>query len=143
MGTHLRNFGAAVLGYVVMFVIVSILMLIVGLVAIFGDAMGMLVAASIVVSLLAAVVGGLVCAKVAADNRGTWILMAAIVVIAVVSALWLTPMVEEMGAIAEGAEGAMADSMDDLQEPAWMTWLNPVLGIVGVYFGARLANKGG
>ncbi len=109
--THLRNFGAAVLGFVVMAVIVSVLSLVMAFVV--DEGAGMIVA-SIVVSLVAAVLGGVVCAKVATDNGGMWILIAAVVVI--------------------GVGVAVAGPM----EPTWLTWLNPLLGAVGVYLGARL-----
>ena len=122
MGTFFRNLGAAVLGFVVMFVTVLVLMLVVVLATAF---MGewVLFAFSIVVNLVAAVIGGMVCAKVAADARGVWTLIAAVLVIGVVVAL--TP-----------------DAVDAEPEPAWLSWLNPLLGAVGVYFGAGRV-KGG
>ena len=127
--THLRNFGAAVLGFVVMAVIVSVLSLVMAFVV--DEGAGMIVA-SIVVSLVAAVLGGVVCAKVATDNGGMWILIAAVVVIGVGVAV-AGPMMADMV-----SEVDMADTMDASMEPTWLTWLNPLLGAVGVYLGARL-----
>lgn len=132
----LRNLGAAVLGYVAMFVVVFVLGLIMVLVVGGG---GALIAGTIVVNLVAAILGGIVCAKVAADGRGVLILMAAIVVISVALAMMPDAPVGEM---MQGVEGEMADMMDDLEQPAWMTWANPLLGVLGVYLGSRLVKKG-
>ncbi len=132
----LRNLGAAVLGYVAMVVVVVVLGLIMALVVGGG---GALIAGTIVVNLVAAILGGIVCAKVAADGRGVLILMAAIVLIAVALAVMPDAPVGEM---MQGAEGEMADMMDDFEQPAWMTWANPLLGILGVYLGGRLVKKG-
>ena len=125
----LRNFGAAVLGFVVMFFAVIVLSLIMAFVVSEGTAM---IVASIVVSLVAAVLGGVVCAKVATDNGGMWILIAAVLVIGVGIAV-AGPMMADMV-----SETDMADAMDTDQQPTWLTWLNPLLGAVGVYLGARL-----
>ncbi|MDE2654935.1 MAG: hypothetical protein OXI71_14110 [Gemmatimonadota bacterium] len=127
--THLRNFGAAVLGYVVMYVVVIVLMLVMAFVV--DEGAGWIVG-SIVVSLFAAVVGGLVCAKVAANSGGMWILIAAVVVLGVAVAV-AGPMMAEMA-----SEAGVADAMDATEEPTWLAWLNPLLGAVGVYLGARL-----
>ncbi|MCY4573160.1 MAG: hypothetical protein OXF01_10210 [Gemmatimonadetes bacterium] len=129
----MRNFGAAVLGYVVMVVAVFTLTLIMAFVV--SEGTGMIVA-SIVVSLVAAVLGGVVCAKVATDNGGMWILIAAVLVIGLGMAA-LGPMMADMAADAV-AEAGMTESMDVSMEPTWLTWLTPVLGAVGVYLGARL-----
>ena len=129
----MRNFGAAVLGYVVMMIVAVVLGLIMGFVV--SEGAGMTVA-SIVVSLVAAVLGGVVCAKVATDNGGMWILIAAVLVIGL-GMVALGPMMADMAADAV-AEAGMTESTDVSMEPTWLTWLTPVLGAVGVYIGARL-----
>lgn len=127
-----RNLGAAVLGYVVMYIVVIVLSLGLGL-AVGMDGGSALIVGSIVVGLLAAMLGGIVCAKVATDPRGVWILIGVVVVLGVLFALMAdVPM--EMVADMEGMEGAM----DSMPEPSWLSWLNPVIGAVGVYIGARL-----
>ena len=135
-GAMLRNLGAAVLGYVAMLVVVMVLGLIMALVVGGG---GAFIAGTIVVNLVAAILGGIVCAKVAADGRGVLILMAAVVVIAVVIAVLPDAPVGEM---MQGVEGEMPDMMDDLEQPAWMTWANPLVAVLGVYVGSRLVKKG-
>ena len=121
------------MGYVVMFVVGIVLSLI--LVFVVSEGAGMTVA-SIVVSLVAAVLGGVVCAKVAADNGGMWILIAAVLVIGI-GLVVLGPMMADMAADAV-AEAGVTDAMDVSMEPTWLTWLSPVLKAVGVYLGARL-----
>ena len=130
--TVLRNLGAAVLGFVVMYVAVVVLMLVMALVV---DGSGGLAVGSIVVSLVAAFLGGIVCAKVAADTRGVWILIGVVVVLGIGSVLMADTAVEMM---TEVAEVDMTGAMDSAQEPGWLAWLTPLLGAVGVYFGARL-----
>ena len=122
-----RNIGAALLGFVVMVVLVLVLSL--GLLFV-GESM--VVAGSIVVGLVAAVIGGVVCAKVATDAKGVWILIGAVVVVGLGMAL-LAGFATDMA-----LEADLAD-MESFEEPGWLTWVNPFIGAVGVYIGARLA----
>lgn len=122
-----RNIGAAVLGYVVMFVLVLVLSL--GLLFV-GDSM--VVAGSIVVGLVAAIMGGVVCAKVATDAQGVWILIGAVVVIGLGLALLA-------GAATDVVMEADLADMESFEDPGWLMWVNPLIGAVGVYIGARLA----
>lgn len=133
MNTHVRNFGGAVLGFIVMSIVVLILTFVLALTI--GDGAGGLIAGSIIVSLLAAILGGIVCSKVAADTRGVWILMVAVVVFGIVLAVMPDLPVDEL---MEAAEVDMTDDMDSIEEPAWLTWVTPLLGAIGVYIGARL-----
>ena len=115
-----------------MYVAVVVLMLVMALDV---DGSGGLAVGSIVVSLVAAFLGGIVCAKVAADTRGVWILIGVVVVLGIGSVLMADTAVEMM---TEVAEVDMTGAMDSAQEPGWLAWLTPLLGAVGVYFGARL-----
>ncbi|MDE2876098.1 MAG: hypothetical protein OXU69_10345 [Gemmatimonadota bacterium] len=142
---HVRNVGGAVLGWVVM--AGTVFLLFAGLWAILGadgafrpgswEVSGTWLAGSIVVSLLAAVVGGVVCTWVSADDRGLLMLMALIVVLGVAMALASVPAAEGVRPAAVG----MPEAMNSAQEPRWLAWLNPLLGIAGLFAGSRLVRN--
>ena len=146
MKVHMRNIGGAVLGWVVMFVgvviLFSVLWMVLGAEGSFQpegwEISGMWALGSIVVGLLAALAGGFVCSKVAADSRGVWMLVALVVILGVADALTGALVVE--GTRPEGV--SMTEAMMSAQQPKWIAWLNPVLGAVGALFGARLARGG-
>lgn len=142
---HVRNVGGAVLGWVVMagaiFLLFAGLWMILGVDGAFQpgswEVSGGWLLGSIVVSLLAAVFGGLVCTWVAADDRGLLMLMVLVVVLGVAMALADVP-------VAEGVptpDVSMMDAMNSGQQPKWLTWLNPVLGVVGAFVGSRLVRN--
>ena len=153
MSEHLRNIGGAVLGWIVMFACVFVLMsgfwMMLGADGAFQagswEVTGTWNFGSIVISLIAAVLGGLVCAKVSADSRGVWMLVALVVVLGVASALPGAPMAD--AGMADAATGvrppdvSMTEAMMTAQQPRWIAWLNPVLGAVGALFGARLVKS--
>lgn len=142
---HVRNVGGAVLGWVVM--AGAVILLFGGLWMVLGpdgafqpqswEVSGMWLLGSIVASLLAAVLGGLVCTWVAADDRGLLMLMVLVVVLGVFLALGDAPAAEGI----RPAEVDMADAMNFAREPRWLAWLNPVLGVVGVFAGSRLVRN--
>ena len=143
---HLRNIGGAVLGWVVMFAGVVLLMS--GLWMVLGaerafqpeswDISGAWILGSIVVGLLAAIPGGFVCGKVAADKRGVWMLVVLVVILGVASALPEMPAAAGMRPENIG----MTEAMMSAVQPKWLAWLNPVLGTVGALLGARMARNG-
>lgn len=148
MSEHLRNIGGAVLGWVVMFACVFVLMagfwMMLGADGAFQagswEVSGTWNFGSIVIGLIAAVVGGLVCAKVSADKRGVWMLVALVVVLGVASALPDAPVADAATGI-RPPDLSMTEAMLTAQQPGWLAWLNPVLGAVGVLFGARLVKS--
>ncbi len=146
MKAHMRNIAGAVLGWVVMFagvvILFSVLWMVLRAEGSFRpeswEISGMWALGSIVVGLLAALPGGFVCSKVAADSRGVWMLVALVVILGVADALTGAQVVE--GTRPEGV--SMTEAMMSGQQPQWIAWLNPVLGTVGALIGARLARSG-
>ena len=142
---HVRNVGGAVLGSVVMagavFLLFAVQWMVLGPDGAFQpqswEVSGMWLLGSIVVSLLAAVLGGLVCAWVAADDRGLLMLMALVLVMGVAIALGDVPATEG----ARLQEVGMTEAMNSAQQPKWMAWLNPVLGVAGAFAGSRLVRN--
>lgn len=142
---HVRNVGGAVLGWVAMagavFLLFSGLWMVVGVEGAFRpgswDVSGAWLSGSIVVSLLAALLGGLVCTWVSADERGLLMLMALVVVLGVAMALGDVPAAEAV----RGPEVTMTEAMNQGRQPEWLAWLNPVLGVVGAFAGSRLVRN--
>jgi len=137
----LRNILAAIVGYIamaaVLFALFSLLWLTVGPSRAFhpgswevpgGWALG-----SGVLGLVAAYIGGRVCAKVAHDARAATILIAIVIVLGVVRAL----MPVEMAAGPRPDDLSMMEATAGARHPAWFNWLNPLIGAVGVWFGSR------
>ena len=137
----LRNILAAIAGYVVMaavlFVLFSLLWLALGPSRAFqpgswdvsaGWALG-----SVVLGLVAAYIGGRVCAGVAQDARGATILIGLVIVLGVVTAL----MPVEVATGPRPDDVSMMEATAGARQPTWFAWLNPVIGAVGVWFGSK------
>ena len=143
----MRNVGGAVLGWVVTAACVASLMAL--LRSVLGaegsfrpgspDVTPALALGSLAAGLPAAVVGGVVCAKVAADRRGEWMLVALVAVLGVANALYLHQAPVADGVLPEGV--ATMEAAGSAREPGWVSWLNPVVGVVGILLGARLARR--
>ena len=142
---HVRNVGGAVVGWVVMagavFLLFGALWMVLGVDGAFQpqswEVSAMWLLGSIVVSLLAAVFGGLVCTWVAADDRGLLMLMVLVVVLGIAIALQDVPSAEGVRPLDVG----MMEAMNSGQQPKWLAWLNPVLGVVGAFAGSRLVRN--
>ena len=88
---------------------------------------------SVVLGIVAAYVGGRVCAGVAHDARAATILIAVVIVLGVVAAL----MPVEMAAGPRPDDVSMMEATAGARQPTWLSWLNPLIGVVGVWFGSR------
>lgn len=146
-----RNIGAAVLGWVTMAVAVF------GLNFVMWSVLGADGAfrpeswdiswgwslASIGVGFVAALAGGLVCAKIADGPWGVRLLVAIVVVLGVLVAMGNLEMTGLEG-IADADPGprpddvGMIEAMSTAQQPVWVTWLNPVIGALGAILGGRM-----
>lgn len=137
----LKNILAAIVGYVVMaftvFALFSLLWIILGPSGSFRpgswEVSGVWAAGSVVVGLLAACLGGLACTRLAHDRKAVWILIVIVLALGVYTALM--PM--EMAAGPRPDEVSMMEATVGARQPGWLIWLNPVLGVVGVWFGTR------
>ena len=137
----LRNILAAIVGYIaivaVLFALSSLLWLTLGPSRAFQpgtwEVAGGWVLGSIVIGFAAAYVGGRVCARMAHDARGATILIAIVIVLGVVSVL----MPVEVAVGPRPDDVSMIEATTGARQPRWLTWLNPVIGVVGVWFGSR------
>ncbi len=137
----LRNIFAAIGGYIAMavalFILFSLLWLALGPSAAFQpgswDVSGSWAFGSVVLGLLAAYIGGRVCARIAHDARGATILIGLVIVLGVITALM--PVEVAMGPRPDDV--SMMEATAGARQPAWFLWLNPVIGVVGVWFGSK------
>jgi len=137
----LRNILAAIVGYIaivaVLFALSSLLWLTLGPSRAFQpgtwEVAGGWVLGSIVLGFVGAYVGGRVCARVAHDARGATILIAIMIVLGVVSAL----LPVEVATGPRPDDVSMFEATTGAVQPAWLRWLNPLIGVVGIWLGSR------
>ena len=137
----LRNILAAIAGYIamaaVLFALFSLLWLTLGPSRAFlpgsWEVSGGWVLGQIVLGLVGAYIGGRVCAGVARDAGGATILIGLVIVLGVMNAL----MPGEMAAGPRPDDLSMMEATTGARQPTWYSWLNPVVGVVGVWFGSR------
>ena len=137
----LRNILAAIVGYIaivaVLFALSSLLWLTLGASRAFQpgtwEVAGGWVLGSIVIGFAAAYVGGRVCARMAHDARGALILIGILLVLSVVSIL----MPVEVATGPRPDDVGMLEATMNANQPTWLTWLNPVIGVLGVWLGSR------
>ena len=139
----LRNLGAAVLGYVavaiVSFVLPAIMWWVLGPDGAFRpdswDTSPAWNAGWIVVALVGAAAGGFVCAKVAANRHGVWMLVALLLAGGALSLAFYVPAGEGV----RPADVGMMEGMGSARNPVWLGWLNLPLAAVGALLGGRIA----
>ena len=137
----LRNILAAIAGYIamaaVLFALFSLLWLTLGPSRAFlpgsWEVSGGWVLGQVVLGLVAAYLGGRVCAKVARDAGGVTILIGLVIVLGV----WTALMPVEMAAGPRPDDVSMMEATAGARQPAWFNWLNPVIGVAGVWFGSK------
>ena len=137
----LRNILAAIAGYVamaaVLFVLFSLLWVTLGPSRAFEpgswEVSGSWVLGQVVLGLVAAYIGGRVCAKVARDAGGATSLIVMVIGLGVLNAL----MPGEMAAGPRPDDVSMMEATAGARQPTWFAWLNPVIGAVGVWFGSK------
>ena len=138
----LKNIGAAVAGYVVMFAVAfplfSLLWMVLGADGSFQpgswEVSRAWLWASIPLGAIVSTAGGFACSKLAPSRQGVAILVGLVIVFAVLA--FVEPV--EVGASLRPDDISMFDGMSQAQLPTWMLWLNPVIGVIAVLLGARL-----
>jgi predicted anti-sigma-YlaC factor YlaD len=144
----LRAIGGVVLGYIVMFVTLFITMTlayaIIGTGGAFKEASydvsTLWVITTIVLSLAAAIVGGLVCAAVAESAGPARVLAGLVVVLGLVMAI---PALRQAGPLEEARPDSVSnmEAMMNARQPSWIALLDPIIGGVGVLAGAALLGR--
>ncbi len=141
----IRKILAVVGGYVAMAVFVmvtfSIAYLIIGVEASYRpdsyDVSAVWIVISITLSVVGAILGGFVCAVIAKDGQVAKILAGIVFVIGLALAL--------VGAAADrpepeprGPDVSVFEAMNKSRQPLWISFLNPLIGAVGIICGGML-----
>jgi hypothetical protein len=142
----LRSIAGVVIGYVVLALIVfvsfSITYLVIGAEGAFRpgsyDVSTLWLVISFVLGLIAAVVGGYVCAAIAKNSKAPMILAGIVLVLGLLIAIPVL-MTPDSGTV-QGREGNVGnfEAMQNAKQPGWVAILNPIVGAIGVIYGGRL-----
>lgn len=138
-----------VLGYVAMalfiFVTFSIVYLLIGTEGAFHDGSYdvtlLWIVVSLVLGLIAAIIGGVVCAKLTRHPAGTKILAGLVLVLGLVMAIPALYTPDEPAPTVRTGEVTVMEAMQVAQQPVWITFANPVIGAIGVMLGAMAFAK--
>jgi hypothetical protein len=90
----------------------------------------------VIVGILAAIIGGWVCALIARSFGAAKVL--ALVVIVLGLALAIPTFIENPPTEPRTADVSSSDAMMRAQTPQWIAVVNPVIGAIGVLIGASL-----
>jgi len=140
-----RSIGAVILGYVVMaaavFVTFTLAYLIMGADVDFKpdsyEVSGLWLVASLVLGLIAAVMGGLICASVARGSRAPLALAGLVLVLGLLMAFAGCGASDTEESQVRSGDVGNFEAMQKANEPDWMKLINPFIGAVGVLFGSR------
>ncbi len=145
----LRTVGSVILGYIVMaaFVFLSFSLVYVAM----GpdrayqpgtyEVSALWVVVSFVLSFIAALLGGWVCALVARTQLGPQILAAAILVFGLVLAVMeLGSAPADLLTVRDASVGVM-EAMRNSRNPTWINFVTPFVAVVGILAGARLVGR--
>lgn len=144
-----RMIVSVIVGYIVMFVIVfvsfSLAYLAMGADGAFRpgtyDITVIWALLSIVLSLIAAVAGGYICAAIAKNPRGPKALALIVLLLGILSALpAITGSYEGRPNVREAGVGNL-EAAQNARQPVWIALLNPLIGVAGVMVGARLKGQ--
>ena len=90
------------------------------------------------VGLVAAIVGGLVCAAIAPGTKAPVALVVVVVVLGLLGAIGsFQPPDADQPTVRSADLGSM-EAMTSARTPIWVALLNPVVGAIGVMIGARM-----
>lgn len=145
----LRTIGGVAGGYITMilfvFVLFSIAYLAMGADGAFKpgsyDVTALWLIVSFVLSFLAAIVGGFVCAAIARNSRGPLILAGLVVVLGLIMCISVLTASNSDAARIRAANVGNLEAMQNAKQPTWVALLNPLIGAAGVILGARLKRQ--
>jgi amino acid transporter len=142
-----RSIAGVVIGYLVMFVVVMATFT--GAYFVLGaersfkpgsyEVTGIWIAVSTLLSLVAAILGGMAAVKIGKGTRTASLLAIVVVVLGVILAL-PTLDAPEPGEPRTGEVGNF-EAMMQAQQPTVVSFLNPVIGVLGVLVGGRIRKK--
>ena len=145
-----RTIGSVILGYLVMAIVViatfSLAYQVMGADRSYQpgtyEVSGVWIAVSIVLGLGAAILGGFACARVAHSPMAPKALAGVVLILGLGMAIAAAAGVGAEDRVdVRPAEVSGLEAMQNSQTPTWVQFLNPLIGVVGVLYGAGLARK--
>lgn len=141
----LKSVGGVIVGYIVMFILVFVLFslayLALGANGAFKpgtyDVSTLWLAISVVVGLVAAIVGGFICSLIAPNSKAPLALVVLVLVLGLLTAIPVLMSNDPRPNIRDASVGNM-EAMMNARQPAWIALLNPLIGAVGVMLGSRM-----
>ncbi|MBL8187143.1 MAG: hypothetical protein JNK38_04005 [Acidobacteria bacterium] len=141
----LKIIGGVVVGYIVMFillfVIFSLAYLVLGANGSFKpgtyDVSTLWLAISVIVGLVAAIVGGFICSLIAPNSKAPLALVGLVLVLGLLGAIPALKGNDPRPNIRDASVGNL-EAMMNARQPAWIALLNPLIGAVGVMLGSRV-----
>jgi len=145
-----RSVGSVIVGYVAMFIFVfvtfSIAYVSMGTEGAFQEGSYEVSAQWIVVSfalgLIAAIVGGVVCAAIARGPKAPVALAVVVLLLGLLMAVPVLTATDQEQPEARGADVGNLDAMQKAKQPGWVALANPFVGAFGVLFGSRMTGGG-
>lgn len=140
-----RTLGAVVAGYITMFAVVFITFAVAYVVmgaerayqpGSYGVSALWLVT-TLVLSLIAAIAGGCVCARIGRGRMPVGILAGLVIVLGLIMAVPALNAPADPAAMQRPGDVGMFEAIQKAQQPDWVTLVNPLLGAVGVLLGGR------
>jgi hypothetical protein len=100
------------------------------------------IAAAFVINFVVAVIGGFICAMIARGGKAPLVLA---IVVFVLGLLFAIPslMVPHTGAVRATNDIPMFEAMQKAEEPRWVPFTFPIVGVVGVLLGGKLKKRAG
>ncbi|MCZ6597965.1 MAG: hypothetical protein O7B99_10025 [Planctomycetota bacterium] len=142
-----RSILAVILGYLTLAIIVTVTLavayVLLGTEGAFQEGSygitGTWIGISFALGLIAAILGGWICARIAPRPRPLVALVVVILVLGAVTAAvgWGTG--EDPGPRASDA--GVLEAMQNARPPTWIAFVNPVIGVIGVLLGGRRAMR--
>ncbi len=102
---------------------------------------GLWIVVSIVLGLVAAAIGGFVCAAIAKAGNAPKALAVVVVVLGLIFAVPVFTRSDEAAPPARTENVGPVEAMQHAQQPPWIALLNPLLGAVGVLVGAGVYGR--
>jgi hypothetical protein len=142
----LKAIGAAVVSYVAIFLIVfvsfSIVWMAMGTDGAFKTATWNVstgwVVATLMVGIVAALVGGYLCSMIGKSRTAVMILLGIVVVLGLVDAVATATRPDAGLEVVRMGDASMFEAMGKARQPGWLPFVNLAIGVGGVLIGSRL-----
>ncbi len=140
-----RTIIGVIVGYVAMFVLISVAItaeyMLVGADHAFKpgsfQASTQWIATGLVVNLIIAIMGGFICALIAKRAKAVTVLAIVVFVLGLLLSI-PTLMVPRTGAVRTTGDVPMLEAMQKAEEPRWVPFTAPFIGVIGVLIGGKL-----